>query len=77
MSWGPPEFKSRLINISDLRGDAVVETKATLKVVGARVKCVLRYSSIKNATLCSLPWTQAVNFISKRTIVCSYVPATA
>ena len=32
----------------------------------------LIYSKIENATLCSLPWTQVANYISKR----SYVPAT-
>ena len=47
-----------------------------LIVVRARVTCVLIYSNIQNATLCSLPWTQVANFISKRTIFCSYVPAT-
>ena len=60
-----------------LRGDMVVETKATLKVVRTGVKRVLIYSKIENATFCSLPWTRAVNFISKGTVFCSYVPATA
>ena len=40
-----------------------METKATLKVVRARVKRVLIYSKIENAILCSLPWTQVANFI--------------
>ena len=40
------------VTIGRLRGDTVVETKATLKVVRARVKCVLIYSKIENATLC-------------------------
>ena len=51
-----------------LRGDTVVITKATLKVVRARVKCVLIYSNIENAIICSLPVTQVANFISKRPI---------
>ena len=59
-----------------LRGDTVVITKATLKEVRTRVKCVLIYSNIENATLYSLPWTKVANFISKRKIFCSYVPAT-
>ena len=46
----------------------------TLKVVGTRLKRVLIYSKIDNATLCSLPWTRVVNFISKGTTFCSYVP---
>ena len=54
-----------------------METKANLKVARTRLKRVLVYSKIDNATLCSLPWTQVVNFIPKRTIFCSYVPVTA
>ena len=49
-----------------LRGDSAVETKATLTVARARVKCVLIYSNIENAILCSLLWTQVANFISKQ-----------
>ena len=45
------------------KGDTAVETKTTLTVVRARVKCVLIYSIIEIATLCSLPWTQVANFI--------------
>ena len=51
-----------------LRGDTTAETKATLKVVKARLKRVLIYSKIQNATLCLLPWTQVAHFISKGTI---------
>ena len=47
-----------------LKGYTVVETKATLKVVRTRVEHVLIYSLIENATPCSLPRTQVVNFIS-------------
>ena len=54
-----------------------METKATLKVVRARVKCVLIYSKIEKATLCSLPRTQVANFVSKGTIFCSNIPVTA
>ena len=61
----------------DLREGTVVETKATLKVARTGVKRVLVYSKIENGTLCSLPWTQVVNFMSKGTIFCRYVPATA
>ena len=43
-----------------------METKVTLKMVRTGVKRVLIYSKIENATLCSLPWTQAVNFYFKR-----------
>ena len=53
------------------RGDKVVETKATLKVVRTRLKRVLIYSKIDNATICSLPWTQVVHFILEGTIFCS------
>ena len=53
----------------------VVETKTSLKVVRARLKTYIL--KIKNATLCSLPWTQVANFISKVKIFCCYVPATA
>ena len=42
-----------------------METKATLKVVRTRVKCVLIYSNIETATLCSLLRTQVANFIVK------------
>ena len=42
------------VYIEGLRGDTVVETKATLTVVRARVKCVLIYSNIENTTLCYL-----------------------
>ena len=52
-----------------------MQTKATLKVVRTRVKRVLIYSMIENAPLSLLAWTQVANFISKRTTVCSYVPA--
>ena len=45
-----------------------METKATLKVVRTRVKRVLMYSMIENATLSSFPWTQVTNCISKGTI---------
>ena len=62
--------------INNLRGDKVVETKATLKVVRTRVKSVLIFSNIETAALCSLPWTHVANFISKRTMLCSSVPAT-
>ena len=58
-------------------GDMVVKTKATLKVVRARVKRVLIYANIENVTLRSLPRIQIANFISKRTMFCTYVPATA
>ena len=61
---------------SGLRDDTVLETKVTLKVVRTRVQRVLLYSKTENATLCSLPWTQAVNFISKGTMFCSYAPTT-
>ena len=44
-----------------------METKATLRVVRTRVKYVLVYLKIENATLCSLPWTQVSNCISKGT----------
>ena len=40
-----------------LRGDTVVETKATLKVVRTSVKYVLIYSQIETAILCSSSWT--------------------
>ena len=43
-----------------------METKTTLKVVRTRIKRVLIYLKIENATLSSLPWTQVANFISKR-----------
>ena len=33
-----------------------METKATLKLVRTRIKCVLICSEIENATLSSLPW---------------------
>ena len=56
-----------------LRGDTVVEAKVTLKVVRTGVKRVLMYSKVENATFCSFPWTQTVNFISKGTIFHSYV----
>ena len=55
----------------------VVKKKSTLKVVRIRVKCDLIYSKIENGTLCSLLWTQVANFISKRTLCCRYVVATA
>ena len=55
----------------------LIYSKTTLKVVRTGVKRVLIYSKIEKATLCSLPWTQAANFISKGTILCSYLPATA
>ena len=42
-----------------------------------REKYVLIYSNIETATLCSLPWAQVANFISKRPVFCSYIPATA
>ena len=51
--------------------------KSVLKVVRTRLKRVLIHSKTENATLCSLPWTQAANFISKGTIFCSYEPAAA
>ena len=38
------------------------------KAVRTRSKCVLIYSKTDHANLCSLPWTQVVNFISKGTI---------
>ena len=50
-----------------LRGNTAVETKATSKVNRTRVKRVLIYSKIENATLCSLPWTQVANFFSEGT----------
>ena len=59
------------------KGNTVVETKATLKVVRTKVKRLVIYSKIENPTLCSLPFTQVANFISKRTIFCCCVPATA
>ena len=62
---------------SQLRGDTVEEAKATLTVVSTRLKRALFYSMTENAILCSLPWTQVVNFISKGTIFCSFVPESA
>ena len=65
-------------SIGLLIGDTVVEKVATLTVFRARVMCVLiLYSSIENGTLCSFPGTQVANFISKRPMSCSYIPATA
>ena len=61
----------------ELRGNTVVQTKATLKVVRTREKRLLTYTKIENAILCSLSWTHVANFISKGTIYCSYVPETA
>ena len=46
-----------------LRGDTVVETGATLKVVSTRVKFVLTYLKVKKAALLSLPWTQVAILI--------------
>ena len=66
-----------LLLLGNSMGDTVVKTKVTLKVARTGVKRALIYSKIENATLCSLPWTKAVNFVSKGTIFCSYVPATA
>ena len=34
-----------------------METKVTLKVVQTRVECVITYSKIEKAILCSIPWT--------------------
>ena len=61
----------------ELRGDTVVQTKTTLKVVRTREKRLLTYTKIENAILCSLSWTHVANFISKGTIYCSCVPETA
>ena len=58
-----------------LRGDTVVETKATLKVFRTIVKRVLLYSMTETAPLSLLPWTQVTNVISKGTLFCCYVPA--
>ena len=59
--------------MSQLMGDTVAGKKATVKVVRTRLKLVLIYSKIDNATLCSLPWTQVANFISKgATFVATY-----
>ena len=49
-----------------------MKTKATLKVVRARVKCVLIYLNIENATVCSLPGIQVANFISKQYFLPTY-----
>ena len=48
-----------------------MKTKATLTAVRARVKCVLIYSNIENATICLLPWIQVANFLF---FVCVSVP---
>ena len=55
----------------------VVETKATLKVARTKGKRVPIYWKKEDAILCSLPRTQVTNFISKGTLFCSYVAATA
>ena len=60
-----------------LRGNTVMETKASLKVVRTGVKRVLIYSETENATPSALPWTLFANFTSKTIIFCSYVPAAA
>ena len=46
-----------------LRGDRVVETRAALKVVSTRVKCLLMYSKTEKAALLSLPQTQVAILI--------------
>ena len=51
--------------------ETVLVAKATLKVVRTRVKYVLIYLKIENVILCSLPWTQVANLISKGTKLCS------
>ena len=61
-----------------LRGDTVLETKATLKVVGTSLKRVLIYSKTDKATLCSLPLdTSCKLYFERDSIFFSYVPATA
>ena len=72
----PVPNRGQLAHVASLRGGAVLETKATLEVVRTRVECVLICSKIANATPCSLPWTQAANFVSKGTIFCRSVSAT-
>ena len=50
-----------------LRRDTVVETKPTLKVIRTRLKRVLIYSKIEDATLCYFESGQ------NKTKVCSYI----
>ena len=50
-----------------------METKATLKVVRARVNRVLIYSRIENATLSLLPWTLQTLFQNGQYFVATFV----
>ena len=80
-----PEFEPRYIfgavsrssHIICLTEYTVLETKASLKVLRTSVKRVLIYSKIEKAILCSLPWAQVANFVSKGAITCSDVPTIA
>ena len=49
---------SRSSYTSDLKGDMVVETRATLKVVSTKAECLRIYSKIEKVALLSLPRTQ-------------------
>ena len=47
--------------MTELKGEKVPETRASLTVVSTRVKCLLIYSMIEKVTLLSLPQTQVAN----------------